>query len=344
VQAELRVTVCSRVRRGGQKAYVLFGCDGFWLGSGRIRRWQAAVLILALVLSSVVVFSLITTKRSPRVGAFYYAWYDPASSVSWEYPKIQDKPILGYYNSSDATIIQQHLHWLSDLHVDFIVVSWWGMHNQSDWHSFINNNAVQIFQVARANFNVQVAVMVEPFNESGTYNFTEIYNWVFANLFEQYPTVYFKVDGKPLLCFFNGENMTSPDVFQRDDRFTVKIVGNDQNAEWLYDCASAKNNPTPPTPRDRQISVSPRFDDFYVRENNETVDSKLEYLYAQQWQKALDYTKQNAIDFITITSWNEFPERTAIEPHYDATASNQDPYYLYNKTKDYISQVYLLSK
>jgi hypothetical protein len=188
-------------------------------------------------------------------------------------------------------------------------------------------------------------MMVEPFNESGTYNFTEIYKWVYMNLVQQYPTVYFKVDDKPLLCFFNGQHMTAPGIFQRDGRFTVKIVGNDNTAEWQYDGVTKKNNsPTAiPFPRDRQISVSPRFDDFYVRENNETVDAKLEYLYAQQWQKALSYVKQNAIDFITITTWNEYPERTEIEPHYDATASNQDAYYLYNTTKEYISQVHLLS-
>lgn len=314
-----------------------------------MRRWQVAVavLVLALVLISFVVFILIPPKRSPQVGAFYYVWYNPSQPVSWEYPKIQDTPVLGYYNSCDATIIEQHFHWLSDLRLDFIIVSWWGMYNQSDWHSFINNSTVQVFQVAKANFtNVKVAVMVEPFNESGTYNFTEVYNWVFANLFEQYPTIYFKVDGKPLLCFFNDESMTSTDVFQRDDRFTVKIVGNDNTAEWQYDGVTEKNNPPKaiPFPRDRQISVSPRFDDFYVRENNETVDAELEYFYDQQWQKALSYIKQNAIDFITITTWNEYPERTEIEPHYDATASNQDPYYLYNKTTEYISQVHLLSQ
>jgi len=309
-----------------------------------LRRWQVAVLILALVLIGVVVLWLISMKTAPQVGAFYYAWYDPASNVSWEYPKIQDKPVLGYYNSCDPSVIEQHFAWLSDLHVDFVVVSWWGIDNQWDWRgSFINNATLQIFQVARDNAtNVKVAVMVEPFNESGTYNF-EIYDYIYG-LVEEYPTVYFNVDGKPLLCFFNGEKMTSPDVFVWDDRFTVKIVGNDNHAEWLYDCVTTKNNPTPPTPRDRQISVSPRFDDFYVRPNNETVDAKLEYLYAEQWQKALDYAKQNAIDFITITSWNEYPERTAIEPHYDATASNQDPYYLCNMTKDYIRQVHLLGK
>jgi len=306
-----------------------------------VRRWRVAVLILALVLISAVILLLISNKCSPQVGTFYYDWYDPASAVSWEYPKIQDTPVLGYYNSCDPAILQQHFNWLSDLQVDFIVVSWWGMYNQTGWHSFINNSTIQIFQVASANFtNVEVAVMVEPFNESGTYNFTEIYDDVYG-LVEEYPTVYFNVDKKPLLCFFNDKKMTSSDVFVWDNRFTVKIVGNDNNAEWLYDCVTTQNNPTP---SNRQISISPRFDDFYVRPNNETVDAKLEYLYAKQWQKALDYAKQNAIDFITITSWNEYPERTTIEPHYDATASNKDPYYLYNQTKDYIRQLHLLSK
>lgn len=316
---------------------------GFWLGSRRMRRWEVAgaVIILALVLFGIVVFSPNPAEQSsPQVGAFYYVWYDPSSTVSWEYPKIQDKPVLAYYNSCDSAIIQQHLDWLSELHVDFIVVSWWGMYNQSDWHSFINNSTLQVFKVAKASFTqVKVAVMVEPFNETGTYNFNEIYNWVYTNLVEQFPSVYFKVNDKPLLCFFNGQNMTSPDVFQKGGRFTVKIVGNDRTADWLYDCATEKNNPTPPTPRDRQISVSPRFDDFFVREDNEIVDRNLEYLYDQHWQRALDYVKQNIIDFITITSWNEYPERTAVEPHFDATASNQNPYYLYNKTAYYTNQL-----
>ncbi len=300
------------------------------------------LLFLFLFTAAPLVGAASPAPRSPpQVGAFYYAWYDPAQAESWEYPKIQDKPILGYYNSCDPAVIEQHFAWLSDLHIDFIAVSWWGFYNQSDWDNFMNNATQQVFQVARENItNVKVTLMVEPFNESGTYNFTEIYNNAYS-LFEEYPTVYFRVDGKPLLCFFNGENMTSPSVFQRDDRFTVKIVGNNPFTEWQYDGVTEKNNPSDavPFPRDRQISVSPRFDDFYVRGDNETVDAKLEYLYAQQWAQALNYSNQNAVDCITITSWNEFPERTAIEPHIDATASNHDPYLLYNITKGYIEEL-----
>lgn len=275
----------------------------------------------------------------PQVGAFYYVWYDPNQTVSWEYPKIQDKPVLGYYNSCDPVVIEQHFAWLSDLHMDFIAVSWWGMYNQTDWHSFLNNATMQIFQVARENVtNVKVALMVEPFNETGTYNYAEIYDWIYTNLCQQYPTVYYKIDNKPLICFFNGENMTSHG-FPRDTRFTVKIVGNDPTAEWIYEGATNKYAPAEPLLRDRQVSVEPRFDDFYVRTPNETVDSKLEYLYAQQWERALKLANNNAVDFVTITSWNEFPERTAIEPHKDATASSPDEYFLYRMTQSYIAQL-----
>jgi hypothetical protein len=65
----------------------------------------------------------------------------------------------------------------------------------------------------------------------------------------------------------------------------------------------------------------------------------VEYLYAEQWSQAFNYSRQNAIDYVTITTWNEFPERTAIEPHFDATASSHDPYFLYNATRNYIAQL-----
>jgi hypothetical protein len=44
------------------------------------------------------------------------------------------------------------------------------------------------------------------------------------------------------------------------------------------------------------------------------------------------------------TSWNEFPERAAIEPHHDATAGNPDSLFLYNKTREYITEVQSFEK
>jgi hypothetical protein len=190
----------------GEKAYVLFRSSRCWLGSGRVRRWQVVavpVLILTLVLIGIIVFkriSPVTDSHSqiPQVGAFNYAWYDPSSTVSWEYPKIQDRPVLGYYNSCDRAVINQHFAWLTDLNIDFVVVSWWGIDNQYVWRgTFINNMVQQVLHAAEEDgANVKVAIMVEPFNESGTYNLDEIYNYIYG-IVEQHRTVYFKVDGTP---------------------------------------------------------------------------------------------------------------------------------------------------
>lgn len=94
-----------------------------------------------------------------------------------------------------------------------------------------------------------------------------------------------------------------------------------------------------------QTSVTSRYDESHLnRTGNVTVDIYLnESVYDTEWEKAIQLWKDGKIDTILISTWNEYPERTAIGPHIDATAINQDPYFLYNKTKDYITQILLTS-
>jgi hypothetical protein len=61
-----------------------------------------------------------------------------------------------------------------------------------------------------------------------------------------------------------------------------------------------------------------------------------------EWKNAIQNWTEGKIDTILISTWNEYPERTAIEPHYDNTSYNPDPYLLYNTTKDYINQIHQL--
>jgi len=294
-----------------------------------------------LFLSTCVNNYATSESKKVEIGVFYYVWYNPNDPTSWEYPKIQDKPVLGFYNSCDSDVIKQHLDWISEAFIDFIIVSWWGMYNQTSWHSFINNATYQVFKTARENgSNVKVCIMVEPFNETvNGYNYTEIYDYIYSTFYEKFPTVYFKYDGKPLLLFYNAEYLTANGIIPEDNRFTVKIVGHSDYADWIYEDVATTHKPNPPIPRERQIPVCPRYDDYYVRYPNCTIDAKLEYLYAEQWERAINLTQEGKIDIITITSWNEYPERTMIEPHYDSTAWNPDPFYLYNMTCDYVIQV-----
>jgi hypothetical protein len=318
------------------------------------KRYLAIVLLIGILIGVGISYGYLLlmeqlrpSQRHGQVGVFYYVWYDPAESVSWEYPKICDKPILGYYNSCDSMVIQQHLTWMSDLRINFAIISWWGFYNQTDWSSFINNATYQVFKTARENItNVKLCIMVEPFNsppynktDNPTYDYTGIYDYINRTFVQPYPTNYYKYEEKPLVCFFNDQYLTpNPNVIRNGD-FTVKIVGGDTYADWIY-LDLIKDLVSEPTVRNRQVSVTPRFDDSRFRSPQHTNDTDLtEGVYDKGWQRAISLTRSNAIDVVTICSWNEYPERTAIEPHWDADAYDHNPYFLYNKTKQYIFEL-----
>lgn len=279
-----------------------------------------------------------------QIGIFYYVWYNSSSdSYSWVYPKICDNPVLGYYNSCNPEVIKQHFTWLSDLKINFIIISYWGHYNQTPWHQFVLNATHQIFRIAKENVtNVKVSIMVEPFINKTQYpdwdyNYSDIYDYIYDNFVAPYPTVYYKYHEKPLTCFFNDEHLTPNGNIPTDNRFVTKIVGQQSYCDWIY---TDKIPVTGPIPRDRQISVTPRFDDSRFRIPSYVADKDLcEGVYDEQWKKAIGYAGKDVIDVITVCSWNEYPERTAIEPHWDADAYDHDPYFLYNKTKKYIAEL-----
>jgi hypothetical protein len=83
-----------------------------------------------------------------------------------EYPKIADKPVLGYYNSCNPEIIATHIKWISELGINFIILSYWGhCFLWDEWYTFQLNVIHQIFKVARENItNVKLCLMIEPFD------------------------------------------------------------------------------------------------------------------------------------------------------------------------------------
>jgi hypothetical protein len=307
---------------------------------------KASIFPLFLFVFSLMIYP-VHASTSVEVGVYYYVWYDPSTPVSWEYPKIHDQPILGFYNSCDSEIIKQHFAWMSELHIDFAILSWWGINH------FTDNASKQVFEVAKENVtNVKLCVMIEPYNETEDgYNYSQLYDHVYDAFVSPYPTVYYQYGHydaygtyfyKPLLLFYNGAYLT-PNEFPKDDRFTILVVGHSDYANWIYEDVRKTYAdypwPNEPIPRERQVSILPRFDDYYVRSPNYTIDSKLEWLYDSQWKRALDYAQKGKVNLVTIVSWNEYPERTAIEPHYDSTAVNRDPYFLFSKTEQYIAEL-----
>ena len=291
----------------------------------------------------------------PEIGVFYYVWYG-ALPFDWKPPKFVDYPVsglLGNYSSNDPTVIKQQLFLMAAAGIDFAVISWWGYNKSDPYQSFIDNATRQVLQVAKENnINLKFALMVEPYlgNSSFSYNYTEIYNYIYDNFVTSaYSSLYYNYHGQPLVCFFNDPDhvpsLTSNGEVPSDERFNTVLVGEQSYTQWTYNNLHF-NNPASNLPHANEISVTPRYDDSRLyRTKSCTMDPNLTMgTYAHEWENAIKLWKERKIDAIMITSWNEYPERTAIEPHKDATATSSDPYYLYNQTKDYIDRIKQLAE
>ncbi len=265
-----------------------------------------------------------------RVGVYYYPWYKEAHylqhgvyhwNASDEYPNwnISDTPLLGYYSCQNESVIKQQLDWMAELGIDFIIFSWWG--NDMSGSSYEDESCQFIFsQIKQHNYNITATLMVESFNETyGTYDYQYIYDYVYDTYVVPYNEVYMKLD-KPLLCFFNGENLTRNGTVEQDDqnRFSVRIIGHESYVDWVaWPVAGYAETPSLNLSKDGFVGILPRYDDTYIRTANQTRYDP-EYtngLYDKQWNEVNNLSAQNDVNYVAIYSWNEYHERSQIEPH-----------------------------
>jgi hypothetical protein len=273
-----------------------------------------------------------------KVGAMYYPWY-----LGEKYGSICDDPVIGWSNywSNSTTLINKHLDWFKELRVDFLIVSWWSTAAVGHFPANYTNVCTELlFKTleSRDADELKLALIVEPFNETGTYNFTQIYDYVYDNFVTPYSSIYMQLNNKPLLTFFNAQNMTKNGQIERDSaparRFEVRMIGskNSTYRDWEMEVPSLSSQPVCV---DGYISVMPRYDARGWK-NDVTY---AEGLYDVQWKRAINLAKSGEVKIVLIISWNEFGERTQIEPCIDATSYGSDPYLLFNATKKYIELI-----
>ena len=70
-------------------------------------------------------------QAEPKIGAYYYAWYGIDSNDHWK-NGIKKTPFIGYYNSSDPRVADQHILLAKQHGIDFFAVSWIG---EGKWHN-----------------------------------------------------------------------------------------------------------------------------------------------------------------------------------------------------------------
>jgi len=306
------------------------------------------VFILIIATGLVSVKASYCSASKVKVGLFYYVWYEGGlgnghwnSSLGWT---VVDTPLLGFYNSSDPSIIKQHLKWFEELGVDFLIISWWGS-DTLQGYQFADTATRMVFDlINETNSPIKITLMVEDFNQSGIYDFTAIYDYIYDNYALRYESEFFELNGRPLICWWNSDMTNTSESRNKigsDSRFTSRIIGHHDYVDWYAwrPCSvDAEDYPItlPKLSKDGFTCIEPRYDDSHIGRNSTFDGNYSEGLYDRQWTWAL--RQGGNVSIIAIYSWNEYHERSEIEPHITDGTSVLSPF---TKTYEYATLSFL---
>ncbi len=288
--------------------------------------WRLVRAILATVSIGAgalgpVVPSAAHAEGGPAVLAQYYAWFD---SSSWGPGKTSDVP-QPPYSSADRGTIDRQVSQAQAAGIDGFELDWWGPNNPTD------SNLQTLLSVASTrNFKV---TLVMDLNSPFIHNSGDLVNTL------RYATRYFgngawfRHDGKPFIGFYGtrkydvatwswvrsqvdpghaAEWIAEGDIFSYLDVFDgiypYSIAWSPDPAGQLASYASrARAYPG----KLWVATVMPGYNDTLLgRSNGFAVDRQGGGYYGRLWQGAI----ASQPDLVSISTWNEWPEGSQIEP------------------------------
>ncbi len=246
----------------------------------------------------------------PVRAAFYYPWYPSAWNQQGYNPFTRYQPTLGYYNSSDTSVIAQHVAWMQQAGIQAAIVSWWGIGHSTDvnLHKALNMN----------NNGFKWAIYHE---QEGTRDLTQ--DEIRTDLTYLETTAfndpdYLRVDGKPVVFVYNTDN-TDASVAERwvpvakefNVYLSLKVFGGYRTITPQPD---SWHQYAPSSRIDHQAGYSTTISPGFWRPDEATPRlPRDETAYAA----AVQQMATNNDPWQLITTFNEWGEGTAIEPSTD---------------------------
>lgn len=303
------------------------------------------------------------TSQKTLIGIYFYLWYGNPDGTpgTRHWDNTPDTPVIGKYSSYNETVINWQIDKIQELNIDFLFLSWWGE------NTFEDHAIKKLLQVNNQRTNpINFTILIEPYTgdrlaiaqsrdpvNENPFNYTHAHQYIQKNFIDPYPNQYQNYHRKPLLVYFN------PAQPPPDPRYEIHVTGDCSPDEpwedWLWmlcDYGATSDNSTIHPPwftsenqraKNGYCSILPRFDDWLLYQNqfrNVWHRFDVNYtqgLYDRQWLFAIQEAHAGNIDIIGLFGWNEYQERTQIEPHNDPY--QPDPYYIYEKTKHYIKML-----
>jgi hypothetical protein len=287
----------------------------------------AALLLLTLTLLRLAAPPPTSTAQAPRlVLAFYYAWYD---EQTWTPAKVPDTPLEPYI-SRDHAAMRRHITQAQTSGIDAFVQSWLGPNNPTDENlaALLDLAAAQGFRVT-ADFEVQSPLYS---NQDAVVAGLKY----FMDRYGNHPAL-LRWNGKPVLFFWRQQRYpvaTWATIRQQLDPARtwlwvaegVDIAYQQEfDGHHLYSLAwsadpAAQSRKVGGWLRDAEAkwgdklwvaTAMPGYNDTRTGRVNAFVRDRANGAYYRAtWQGA----QQSQADWVIITSWNEWPEGTYIEP------------------------------
>ena len=299
------------------------------------------------------------------MGTFLYLWYGNATtgngglgSPGWNSSSspgggsVVDQPSIGYYVSDSNSTFKAQVTEMQSAGISFAVVSWWGP-NSTGENGAINKAPLDLFRYIQATkSDFKVAIMVDAYeggNNLTSSQYAQDYGYISSTFVQPFNGSYFHWQGKPLLLFFNPITPNNPG----NPDYTIRSVGNKPNpvqwtfwdapASFLVSQAGTGVNATNDEGNanissDGEVTIVPRIDSYYNRDHQGgsylRFDPTLALgLYAEQWSYVISHSSQ--VKLVLIYSFNEYHERSEIEPHADFTNGTISSTFLLNLTARY---------
>jgi Glycosyl hydrolase family 99/Bacterial SH3 domain len=279
------------------------------------------ILLLCALLFPFISPSPVRAGVTPRVLAFYYAWYD---QNTWTPNLVSDLPARTY-NSSDPAAIARQIQEAQGAGIDAFVVSWIGTDNPTD-----SNFRTMLGLARSANYAATIDLEVEHFGTTG--QVVSALRYVRDNLMTQ--PAFLRDDGRPVLFFWREQDFSvgdwanireqvDPDhqqiwiaegvdisyqqVFDGHHLYSIAWSSdvNQTLADWAGRVRGAGAD------RIWVATVMPGYDDTRTdRPGRFARERDNGNFYRATWQAAIN----SHPDLVVVDSFNEWVEGTMIEP------------------------------
>ncbi len=278
-----------------------------------------AIGLLLLIVGSSTGGRSAGSEPTQVTAAFYYGWFPNAWTQQGIFPYSYFEPALGFYDSQDPEVIDQHIHDAEDAGIDAFIASWWGPGHRTDLALTValpRGGAVKwtIYHEQEGQRDPPVTELASDLE------------YLNSNYFGQ--PGYLHVDGKPVVFVFNALDPSGQDVNDRwaaaqtaagiDVYLVLKIYAgfrtttNQPEAWHQYGPSTAYHdfNNCPNdcgTANHGSINISPGF--FKRNETTPRLERDL-----NRFEADVNRMRESRAFWQLITSWNEWGEGTGIEP------------------------------